>query len=503
MVRSPHDDPARLRFPGVVGLAVVLLASLALSGSRAGDGPVTPPALADTVSVLQSARTHIRHIIWITKENRSFDTMFGRFPNANGARQGKTCGSSSTVPLLPAPDHAPDVQHDFIGGITSIDGGKMDCFNRLWSPSTSFTCPTKCPAYVQYGRPPHIPAPAGYVGIPNYWAYAGRYQLADDFFSPIYGPSGVEHLWTIAGGTDGLVDQPHEDQWGKAGRQYCGDPTEEVWSFKSGIGPKDPTVLQQEASHTTAKKVKDFWYPRKPACIKTTGFVSLPHALTNHHFTWKEYLGDNPYVKPIYQVQYDYNHYVGTSKIGTPDTFLSDLAKGYLPRVAWLTPPLAVSDHPPVSICSGENWTVQMINAVMRSRYKNNTVIVLTWDDDGGFYDHVAPPHPDIYGLGPRVPAIIISPWVRRTINHQPMSFDSVLNFIEHWAGIARLPQQRVPSGSSSDPAGNDLLGANGLQPAFDFSKTASQLIPPLVLQPRDCSRVPTGPAERMIPSPS
>ena len=101
------------------------------------------------------------------------------------------------------------------------------------------------------------------------------------------------------------------------------------------------------------------------------------------------------------------------------------------------------------------------------------------------------------------MPAIIISPWVRRTINDQAMSFDSVLNFIEHWAGIARLPQQRVPSGSSADPAGNDLLGANGLPPAFNFSKTASQLIPPLVLRPRDCSRVPTGPAERMIPSPS
>ena len=211
-------------------------------------------------------------------------------------------------------------------------------------------------------------------------------------------------------------------------------------------------------------------------------------------------------MKPIYQVQYDYQHYVNTSRIGTPDTFLSDVARGYLPRVSWLTPPLDVSDHPPAGICSGENWTVQMINAVMRSsRYRGNTAIILTWDDDGGLYDHVAPPHPDIYGLGPRVPAIIISPWVRRTINHQPMSFDSVLNFIERWAGIPRPPQQRVPAHASDtgDPSTNDMMGANGLQPAFNFSKTASQLIPPLVLRGRDCSRVPAGPHERMILSPS
>src|SRR5205807_2221207 len=120
--------------------------------------------------------------------------------------------------------------------------------------------------------------------------------------------------------------------------------------------------------------------------------------------------------------------YVRSAHVTTPDRFLADLrGRGTLPAVSWLTPPLGVSDHPATSICGGENWAVQMLNAVIRSRYWGSTLVILTWDDDGGFYDHVAPPHQDIYGLGPRVPAILISPWVRLTVNHQAMSFDSVL----------------------------------------------------------------------------
>jgi hypothetical protein len=139
----------------------------------------------------------------------------------------------------------------------------------------------------------------------------------------------------------------------------------------------------------------------------------------------------------------------------------------------------------------------------MRSPAWKSTVVILTWDDSGGLYDHVPPPHPDICGLGPRVPAIIISPWSRVTVNHEPMSFDSVLNFLEHWAGVPRLPQQRVPASATAhtDPSANDLLGSNGLRPAFDFSRTASQLLKPLVLARRDCSKLPAvaGPPERII----
>ena len=104
-------------------------------------------------------------------------------------------------------------------------------------------------------------------------------------------------------------------------------------------------------------------------------------------------------------------------------------------------------------------------------------MVVLIWDDFGGFYDHVPPPHPDIYGLGPRVPSIVISPWARRGVNSTVLSTDSVLAFVERLHGLSRLPLQRRPV-DAGDPAGNDMLGL------FDFTQTP---IRPLVLSERHC----------------
>ena len=161
-----------------------------------------------------------------------------------------------------------------------------------------------------------------------------------------------------------------------------------------------------------------------------------------------------------------------------PEQFLADAKAGALPAVSWLTPPLPRSDHPPGSICAGENWTVEYLNALMQSPDWSTTAVVLTWDDFGGFFDHVAPPHPDLYGLGPRVPTIIISPWARVTVNHEQLSFDSVLNFIETIFNLQPLPLQRTQSGNDT-AAGNDMLSA------FNFDKTTPT--PRLVLHPRTC----------------
>ena len=141
--------------------------------------------------------------------------------------------------------------------------------------------------------------------------------------------------------------------------------------------------------------------------------------------------------------------------------------------------PRCLSDHPPFSICRGENWTIRMLNALMRSPAWRTTAVILTWDDFGGFYDHVAPPHPDIYGLGPRVPMILISPRVRSGVDHEAMSFDSMTNLVEAIFDLPRLPQQRTDSPRGSDPpARSDMLGA------FDFTGTPTA---PLLLAQRKC----------------
>ena len=94
--------------------------------------------------------------------------------------------------------------------------------------------------------------------------------------------------------------------------------------------------------------------------------------------------------------------------------FYRDARRGTLPAVSWITPSNDVSEHPPASVYSGQAYTTRLINAVMHSKDWNSTAIFLTWDDWGGFYDHVKPPVVDAQGYGLRVPFITISPYSRR-----------------------------------------------------------------------------------------
>ena len=141
--------------------------------------------------------------------------------------------------------------------------------------------------------------------------------------------------------------------------------------------------------------------------------------------------------------------------------------------MSWLIPDLVVSDHPRSAqgMCAGENWTVQQINAVMKSPAWPTTVIVLIWDDWGGFYDHVTPPWVDSFGFGVRVPMIVLSPYVKEgTVSHTPYEMSSVLQLIETRFGLRPL--------TSRDARANSLLDM------FDFSQVPA---PPLVLPLRDC----------------
>jgi len=152
--------------------------------------------------------------------------------------------------------------------------------------------------------------------------------------------------------------------------------------------------------------------------------------------------------------------------------FITDAQSGDLPALSWVTPPSDQTDHPPSGACAGENWTVQYINAVMQGPASqwNDTVIFLAWDDFGGFYDHAPPPYRDQYGLGIRVPMIIISPWTIRGVYHTEVEFASVTRFMEETFGLPNL-------------GGVDTI-ANDLQDAFDYTQTP---LPTLVLKQRKC----------------
>ena len=448
---------------GASVVAVVLLlfacTSSADSPSPASASPastptpsVSPGAPAVDLQQVRLARKKIKYVVFMAKENRTFDTLFGRYPGADGATTGTTC-DGKTVPLVTARDDSPGVEHSFVAGLTAIDGGKMDCFDRLDGGKG-------LQSYVQYDG----------NQIPNYWAYAKRYVLADRFFSSIYGPTGVEHTSMIAAQTDRFVDNERPDIGAGTGAlaEYCLDRTERVYSFKKLNRAHKRDAFHLEEIPDTDTLVDRYWYLRWPC----HDIKILPDLLQRNGIPWKYYTTNSPYFQVIRMIP----HMVfgpEAAKVVDESTFLPDVAAGRLPNVSWVIPPVAVSDHPAYgALCEGENWTVETINALMDSPYWKHMAIVLTWDDFGGFYDHVAPPHVDLYGYGPRVPALIISPYAKRGfVDHDTMEFASVLKLIETVFDL--------PSMTARDRHANDMLDA------FNFRRppTAPHLLPL-----RDCS---------------
>jgi len=161
------------------------------------------------------------------------------------------------------------------------------------------------------------------------------------------------------------------------------------------------------------------------------------------------------------------------------DRVISDIRNERLREVSWIIPPSGYNEHPGgPSVCLGENWTVEVVNEIMRSKYWKNTAIIVTWDDFGGFYDHVPPPHFDIMGLGPRVPLLIISPWtVEGYVDSTLYEFSSMVKFVETIHGLDCLTER--------DCRANNMLNA------FDFTQDESARKRKLILEERSCEGLP------------
>src|SRR4029453_6476547 len=177
-----------------------------------------------------------------------------------------------------------------------------------------------------------------------------------------------------------------------------------VFRFTNWRASRDPDVMAHEyrpsGSLTAEGRSKVGYWKIAWPCVKgDPRFETLPEKLTAAGVSWLEYRGVNNYVDPLRQVWRARHDPEIWGRRTTPERYLADVSRGFLPAVSWLTPPLGVSDHPPGSLCGGENWTVTMLNALMRRpKLWRTTAVILTWDDFGGYYDHVEPPHSDIYG---------------------------------------------------------------------------------------------------------
>jgi phospholipase C len=414
---------------GLIGL--LLLVSACTSGSSTTTTPTPLPAA-------HIPSGPIKHIVFFVKENRTFDNYFGTYPGANGATT-VVDSEGGTIPLRHEQDVIPDIDHSAQGARMAYDSGKMDQFDRLNSETTT-TAMRRDNPYANNSLTQLYQS-----DIPNYWLYAQNFVLGDNMFSSLMGPSFPNHLYTIAAQSGGAINNPKSSgvAWG------CDEANEQV-------------QLRASNGSTTLGD----------ACFN---FTTLADELDAKGYSWRYYAppagSDEGYIwsafDAIKHIRYgpDWNYVVPTEQ------WLSDAAKGNLPTVSWIVTPFNVSEHPQVSVCVGENWTVQMLNALMQGPDWSSTAVFLTWDDFGGFYDHVPPQQIDSYGLGFRVPLLIISPYAKKhEVDHTRYEFSSMLHFAEDELGLPTLT--------------NRDKRANNMMDAFDFTQSPRA---PLILQQHIC----------------
>ena len=383
--------------------------------------------------------TAIQHFVFIIKENRSFDSYFGKFPGAMGATTGKIT-DGEVMQLAPMPDvTAHDIDHFEEGALTAIHYGHMDSFDLPYYANIN----GDFLAYRQFDS----------LGIPNYWQYAQNFVLADEMFSSLHGSSYPNHLYAVAAQSGGVLETPLDILGGSAKALSWGCDAPKAMAAR---------VLDPAGNYDA-----DF------TCFD---FMTLADSLDNANppVSWKYYAPSYGQRGYVFSILNAINH-IRNSKLWAedvvPDTqFATDAVQGNLPAVSWVVTGLG-SEHPPNSTCYGENWTVQQVNAVMQGPDWDSTAIIIVWDDFGGFYDHVAPPQMDTYGLGIRVPAIIISPYaIPGHISHTQYEFSSVLKSIEERFNLSPLTERD--------------LKANDIWDSFNFTQQANS---PLILQPRNC----------------
>ena len=392
--------------------AFALILLFAIVGGACGEDPPewTPlPPLdygtapervdADTFDTM----TPIKHVVFVIKENRTFDNMFGLFPGANGVTVGMDQGEPRA--LTPAIDRLEmDIRHCYDCALQAWNEGEMDGFATISEWADRY-------AYTQF-----LPE-----DLPNYWHWASEYVLGDNFFASAQGPSFPNHLYTIAAQSVGTHENVYQDQ------DLLRERHQETGLFKAwGCDSTEEAYAVVVDSEGIEKKV--------PPCFD---FLTEGDLLTRADIPWAYYAAtqyQHGYLWSAYDairhIREDEEYW--QSHIFPVDTFVEQSSTGLLPPVTWVTPRFELSEHPEYSFCHGENWTTEIVNAVMEGPQWDSTAIFITWDDYGGFYDHVPPPQVDDFGFGIRVPLLVISPYAKRGfVSHELGEFSSVLRFIE------------------------------------------------------------------------
>jgi len=498
-------------------------------------GSASPPAPARSATQVLSGIGTIRHVVVIMQENRSFDSFFGTYPGADGipAENGQftVCVPDRRTKGCDKPYHDPSLVnggagHNLSDAIADVDGGKMDGFVKSAEDASTRGCSTTPPTPVCLpNNPPDVMGYHDAREIPNYWTYAKDFVLQDHMFEPVDSWSLPAHLYLVSGWSAHCTSTSPDS---------CTNDPEQAAAAAGGLNLKDlPAAFRScMAAHGVTKFSSTSITDPKviaagEACLRYLTPADLQLLLGNGGgeaaqlglYSWTDltYLLHKAGVSWAYYVQSgiqpdcDDNpdqtaagcapvaQGAGTPSIWNPlpsfvdvkedgqlgnitnlSAFYTAAEHGTLPAVSWIAPTQANSDHPPANLATGQAYVTNMINTIMRGPDWDSTAIFLTWDDWGGFYDHVVPPMVDQNGYGLRVPALVISPYAKRGyIDHQTLSFDAYNKFIEDdFLGGARLNPATDGRPDPRPDVREDAKILGDLLSDFDFSQPPRPPVP-------------------------
>ena len=368
-------------------------------------------ALAEAPNQSDDTNTPIEHFIVLMQENHTFDNYFGTYPGADGFPAG-TC-----IPVDPFDKKNTECVEPFhIGDRPIEDLDHSDStFNLQYNKGlmNGFV-------YALNQRNQNGALAMGYYDdrdLPYYWNLVDEYVLFDHFFSSDHGGSFANHMFWVSG---------HQGGSRVTSEGYDDIPTifdrleERGISWKFYVQNYDPNINYRTAHLISGNRASQvIWVP----ILNMARFLDDPE-LSSHIVDLNEYF--------------------------------TDLENGTLPAVAYIAP-AGASEHPPGSIRSGQKFVKSLIQALMRSTSWDSSAFLVTYDDWGGWYDHVLPPQVDEHGYGMRVPAFMVSSYAKRGhIDSTVLDFTSIMKFIEENWNIEPLAERDA--------------NANNFLSAFDFS---------------------------------
>ncbi len=481
-----------LSFPQNVNL--VLRAELA--GSDKNNRSLSPD-LSLEVNVLHK----IKHVVVIMQENRSFDTYFGSYPGAAGIPG--VAGNPGTVPCETVASNTYCAQqthnnanhggpHGQGAALADYDGGKLDGFVAQSQGGTNCGSNPNDPGC----SPCNGQNPSGCVDvmqyhdgsdIPNYWKYAHDFVLQDHMFEPNASWSEPQHLYQVSEWS-AFCTSPSDPY-------SCTNQLQNPNSDAANNGITNGHILYAWTDLTwLLHKQNVSWGYYIMTGTEPDCEIDSQKSCTTKTQSYKTAGIWNPL--PSFETV---NQDGQEGNIQSLTNFYNAAKSGTLPAVSWIDPSGAVSEHPTSLVSAGQTYVTGLINAVMQSPDWNSTAIFVSWDDWGGFYDHVSPPGgltgADANGYGLRVPGIVISPYAKQGyLDHQTLSHDAYNKFIEDaFLGGQRLDPKTDgrPDPRISVRETNPLLG--DLSNDFDFNQA-----------PRPPELLPVCPATQLTnPAPS